>query len=224
MFAYLLAWMNFPVSGFGKNKAFYSVSYSHQCEKIHKVIVPAINPSHEKCGVLLKSCDSYWFPPARYFSKQRVLKDSQRCCLQKRLHGYFQGKNIYSMWKGFLPRALLLVSAKEKRKAPRKFVSQYELTLGSTQMQFLAELIYVHQIPQDRSQRGCYWQIGHIAGWLQRCIYPCRKGSCLKENGYTLDLFFIFLWMHAVKIGLSLKTGLSLSIDYLYLCTFRRQQ
>lgn len=174
----LLAGLNeFPYVWVWKNEAFYSVSYSHHCEKIHKVIVSAINPSHEKCGVLLKSCDSYWFPPARYFSKQRVLKDSQRCCLQKRLHGYFQGKNIYSMWKGFLPRALLLVSAKEKRKAPRKFVSQYELTLGSTQMQFLAELIYVHQIPQDRSQRGCYWQIGHMLAGCKGASTPAERAA-----------------------------------------------
>lgn len=126
---------------------------------------------------MLKSCDSYWFQPPRYFSKQRVLKDSQRCCSQKYLHGYLQGKNTYSMWNSFLPRVLLPVFAKEKRKAPRKFVSQYELTLGSTQMQFLAEqrLIYVHQIPQERGYKGCYWQMGHMLAGCKAAYIPAER-------------------------------------------------
>lgn len=81
------------------------------------------------------------------------------------------------MWKGFLPRVLLLVSAKEKKNAPRQFVSQYELTLGSTQMQFLAEqrLIYVHQIPQDRGYRGCYSQIGHMLAGCKGAYIPAER-------------------------------------------------
>lgn len=84
------------------------------------------------------------------------------------------GKKMYSMWKGFLQEILLLVSAKEKRKTPRQFVSQYELTLGSTRMQFLAEqrLIYVHHIPQDRGYRGCYWQIGHMLAGCKGAYIP----------------------------------------------------
>lgn len=119
---------------------------------------------------------------SKIFQQTKILKDSQRCCLQKCLHGYFQGKNIYSMWKGFLPRALLLVSAKWKRKAPRKFVSQYELTLGSTQMQFLAELIYVHQIPQDRSHRGCYWQIGHMLAGCKGASIPAERVAAWRRE------------------------------------------
>lgn len=86
-------------------------------------------------------------------------------------------KNIYSMWKGFLPRALLLVSAKEKKKIPRKFASQYELTLSPTQMQFLAEqrLIYVHQIPQDRSHRGRYLEIGHMLAGCKGAYIPAER-------------------------------------------------
>lgn len=81
------------------------------------------------------------------------------------------------MWKVFLPRVVLLVSAKEKRKAPRQFVSQYELTLGSTQMQFLAEqrLIYVHQIPQDRGYRECYWQIDLMLAGCRGAYSPAER-------------------------------------------------
>lgn len=124
----------------------------------------------------MKNCDSYWFQLARYFSKQAVLKDSE-VLFTEMSAWVLAGKKIHSIWKGFLQRILLLVSAKEKRKTRRQFVSQYELTPGSTQMQFLAEqrLIYVHQIPQDRGYRGCYWQIGHMLAACKGAYVPAGR-------------------------------------------------
>lgn len=55
-------------------------------------------------------------------------------------------------------------STKVEKKLPGDLSDHYELILGSTQMQLLGEqrFISVYPRPQNRSYRGCYWQIGHM--------------------------------------------------------------
>lgn len=77
----------------------------------------------------------------------------------------------------FLQRILVYFSTKVEKKLPGESSDHYELILGSTQMQLLGEqrLIYVYPSLQNRSCRGCYWQIAHMLAVCKGAYIPAER-------------------------------------------------